>query len=401
MAIALLGGCGHGQSNLAPIPTAALASRTSESEHQSTTFTYGGTRNGVLADACGSLDPNAARCTFSMRLDTPTLPGDAPPDAIRGFHPATLVSAYSLPSLFFGVGQTIAVVIAHDDPVAGLDMERFRAKFGLPACTKANGCYAKLNQFGDPFNYPSPDTDWAFGASTALDIVSGICPNCHLLLVEADDFTEANLATAVQTAIRFGADVVDTTWVDGDFSQNAKYNHPGHIIVASSTEGGYQGGVPFPAGSQYVVAVGATVLSRASNSRGWVDKTWAQTSSGCGTEPKPGWQHDSLCSKRTIVDVSAVGSPNPGVAMYDTYNEPGWMVAYGPGVAASIIAGAYALAGNESQLNYARSLYVFRSRLFDVTQGDNGHCGGTYLCTAKPGYDAPSGNGTPNGVGAF
>ena len=33
--------------------------------------------------------------------------------------------------------------------------------------------------------------------------------------------------------------------------------------------------------------------------------------------------------------------------------------------------------------------------------GSNGSCGGSYLCTGKVGYDGPTGNGTPNGTGAF
>jgi hypothetical protein len=36
--------------------------------------------------------------------------------------------------------------------------------------------------------------------------------------------------------------------------------------------------------------------------------------------------------------------------------------------------------------------------LFDVTEGSNGSCGSSYLCTAKIGYDGPTGNGTPDGV---
>src|SRR4029077_5985412 len=35
--------------------------------------------------------------------------------------------------------------------------------------------------------------------------------------------------------------------------------------------------------------------------------------------------------------------------------------------------------------------------LFDVTSGANGGCPG-YLCNAGPGYDAPTGWGTPNGL---
>jgi hypothetical protein len=39
--------------------------------------------------------------------------------------------------------------------------------------------------------------------------------------------------------------------------------------------------------------------------------------------------------------------------------------------------------------------------MHDVTSGRNGACGGSYLCTAKTGYDGPTGNGTPKGTGAF
>ena len=40
--------------------------------------------------------------------------------------------------------------------------------------------------------------------------------------------------------------------------------------------------------------------------------------------------------------------------------------------------------------------------LFDVTEGSNGNgaCG-SYLCAAGPGYDGPTGLGTPNGINAF
>ena len=38
----------------------------------------------------------------------------------------------------------------------------------------------------------------------------------------------------------------------------------------------------------------------------------------------------------------------------------------------------------------------------DLFYGENGAvCGDDYLCVAKPGYDAPTGLGTPDGIGAF
>jgi len=47
--------------------------------------------------------------------------------------------------------------------------------------------------------------------------------------------------------------------------------------------------------------------------------------------------------------------------------------------------------------------FAARFALYDVTDGTNftpnQACG--YLCTAGPGYDGPTGLGTPNGIGAF
>ena len=60
-----------------------------------------------------------------------------------------------------------------------------------------------------------------------------------------------------------------------------------------------------------------------------------------------------------------------------------------------------AVAGNGSSLTYGSNSYSHGSSLFDITSGNNGSCGGSYLCTAGAGYDGPTGLGTPNGTGAF
>jgi hypothetical protein len=49
----------------------------------------------------------------------------------------------------------------------------------------------------------------------------------------------------------------------------------------------------------------------------------------------------------------------------------------------------------------AQTLYQRPYDLFDVTSGADGSCGGTSLCSAEVGYDAPTGLGTPDGIGAF
>src|SRR5262249_19545984 len=64
--------------------------------------------------------------------------------------------------------------------------------------------------------------------------------------------------------------------------------------------------------------------------------------------------------------------------------------------------GVYALAGGAGSGDIpAMYAYEQKGALNDVTQGSNGDCSPTYLCTAGPGYDGPSGLGTPNGLAAF
>ena len=58
--------------------------------------------------------------------------------------PADLQSAYGLPSSSAGRGQTIGIAVAYDDPDLEADLGVYRAKFGLPACTTSNGCFAKI-----------------------------------------------------------------------------------------------------------------------------------------------------------------------------------------------------------------------------------------------------------------
>jgi hypothetical protein len=58
------------------------------------------------------------------------------------------------------------------------------------------------------------------------------------------------------------------------------------------------------------------------------------------------------------------------------------------------------LAGDGATFRAGR-LYQLPAYLNDVTAGSNGYCGNDYLCTAKKGYDGPTGMGTPDGIGAF
>ncbi|MCO5972567.1 putative Ig domain-containing protein [Actinoallomurus soli] len=344
-------------------------------------------------------------CLSLVRTDVTARQGIQPNLAPSGFGPSDLQSAYALPSSSAGSGQTVAIVDAYDDPNAASDLATYRSQYGLPACTTANGCFKKVNETGGT-SLPSADSGWAEEESLDLDMVSAICPNCHILLVEATQPSMADLGTAVNTAVSLGAKFVSNSYGGNEdstdtSSDSSYFNHPGVAITVSSGDNGY--GTEYPAASQYVTAVGGTSLSRASNSRGWTESAWSGAGSGCSSyDPKPSWQKDSGCSKRTVADVSAVADPNTGLAVYDSYQTGGWLVVGGTSASAPIIAGVYALGGSPASGTYPASYpYAHTSALNDVTSGSNGSCSPSYLCTATSGYDGPTGLGTPNGATAF
>ncbi|MFL6077272.1 MAG: hypothetical protein ACJ73S_28260 [Mycobacteriales bacterium] len=350
--------------------------------------------------------PGQMACLSVVRTDVKGHMGLMAPDAKPGgLGPSNLQSAYKLPSSSAGSGATVAVVDAQDDPNAESDLATYRSQYGLPACTTANGCFKKVDQNGGT-NYPAPDSGWAGEISLDVDMVSAICPNCHILLVEANTANMNDLGAAVNTAVSLGARYVSNSYGGSEdstdpTSDSQYFDHPGVAITVSSGDSGY--GVEYPAASQYVTAVGGTSLRTASNSRGWTETVWNGAGSGCSSvDPKPSWQTDTGCGKRTVADVSAVADPNTGVAVYRTYGGNGWAVYGGTSASAPIIASVYALAGTPAAGSRpARYPYQHTGDLFDVTAGSNGSCDPGYLCTAGTGYDGPSGLGTPNGTAAF
>ena len=102
--------------------------------------------------------------------------------------------------------------------------------------------------------------------------------------------------------------------------------------------------------------------------------------------------------------MAADADPNTGAAVYDStryQGRSGWFKVGGTSLSAPLIAGVYALAGDGGGVQYPASLpYGRRAGLNDVTGGSNGNCA-TIMCSASPGYDGPTGVGTPNGTGSF
>jgi subtilase family serine protease len=197
-----------------------------------------------------------------------------------GFSPSDLRSAYKLSSTG-GSGQTVAIVDAYNDPKAEADLAVYRTKYGLPACTRANGCFKKVNQKGESSEneeaglYPSSKypineltgevENWGLEISLDMDMVSAACQECKILLVEAtnnvqNEKKEYNLYIAENEAATLKATEISNSW-DGEerseeASEDKDFEHPGIPITVASGDSGY--GVQYPAASKDVIAVGGT-----------------------------------------------------------------------------------------------------------------------------------------------
>jgi subtilase family serine protease len=347
--------------------------------------------------------PDEARCFAQVSETTPAGHGGSSSSHPKGLGPDDLRSAYALPA--GGAGRTIAVVDAFDDPNAESDLAVYRSTFGLPACTVASGCLRKLDATGTG-RLPAADLAWSKEISLDLDMVSAACPECRIALVEAGGQDVPSLGVAENLAASLpGVVAIANSWGVAESAQQLGwdhfFHHPAIAVVVASGDLGYQ--AVYPAASPDVTAVGGTTLRRSSHSpRGWVETAWSSSGSGCSAfEPKPVWQHDPSCGHRAIADVSAVADPATGVAIYDSFQESGWVKAGGTSIGAPLVAAVYALAGNTATVVGGSYPYAHSAALNSVLKGSNAFTCDSYLCQAGPGYNGPAGLGTPNGTAAF
>jgi len=363
---------------------------------------------------CPSTRPGIMRCFAIARVDgRGHILRFANPS---GYGPSDLQSAYKLPSGSQGTGQTVAIIDAFGYPNAESDLAAYRSQYHLPACTSQNGCFTKIDEYGGT-HYPPTNGSWDVEQALDVDMVSAICPNCRILLVEANTSGFANgtdlyIAENQAALPKWGVNAMSNSWGSpeyaGEVTDNAAFNHPGIAITAATGDWSYSFGPIFPSTSQYVTAVGGTTLQRGGGSRGWTETAWGGAGSGCSAySPQPSWQNlqDPTCPRggpgkgtgRIAADVAAVADPSTGVAIYIG----GWGEVGGTSVASPIIASVYALAGNTGSITYGSYPYSHTSALYDITSGSTGSCSPSYLCNAGPGYDGPTGLGTPNGTGGF
>jgi Subtilase family len=386
-------------------------------------------------------------CGVCMAVPVPTVPAGST-DAVGpdfegggekgGFDAKDLREAYKLPEAG-GSSQTVAVIDAFNDPGAKSDLEEYRKKYKVyfkgteTACTEVNGCLKKIDQAGETEkeaeehgkSFPVDEPDWRGEESLDLDMVSAACPECHILLVEANNEELANLSAANEEAVAKKATETSNSWgyveASGYTADNKYFDHPGVPTFAAAGDveydgcaGEYKVGICYPAASPYVIAVGGTKLKKETEgSRKWGEEVWWEplekrgTGSGCSKyEPKPPYQQelpakDSYCEHRLDNDVAADAAPESPVSVYNA-SEGGWVNYGGTSASTPFVAGVDAHATSATQLLGANAFYKKPSILFDTTKGKNGTCTppleDVYFCTAEEGYDGPTGEGTPDNV---
>jgi len=162
----------------------------------------------------------------------------------RAGTPAYLQQAYDLSYLSqtAGSSDTVAIVDAYDDPGAQADLATYRATYGLPACTTANGCFRKVNESGASSPLPSGNLGWEVEISLDLQAVSALCPRCHILLVEASSSWFTDMDQAVVTAAAMGAKQISASWAGGAVGPIAgTFSFPGVAVIAATGDAGHDG----------------------------------------------------------------------------------------------------------------------------------------------------------------
>lgn len=385
-----------------------------------------------LAKASQCAELYASSCLTPQNLQQAYFPGEAP-DA-----PAS-------------EPQTIALVDAYNDVSAEGDLNTYASEFGLPACTRGNGCFAKVGESGSETALPFPTSKseleayaggtrkrrekaeeaegWALEADTDIEVAHAICENCRIVLVEASGPEFGELETAENTAVALHASEISNSWggqEEASGKDSAAFNHPGIVIAAASGDDGYLNwdqyatresdpsyfqGADYPASSPHVLSVGGTALQLNPEGAWASESPWNAASSdegaggsGCSSSlPAPSWQREvadwaqvGCGAYRANADIAADADPSTGVNVYDStpYPEegktvvPNWVPIGGTSVATPMISGMFALAGGAHGVGYpAETLY--------------GHLGGTALHDVSSGGNGACGGNYASCTGSL
>ncbi len=318
--------------------------------------------------------------------------------APSGLSPAEVKAAYGLPA--DGGSGTIAIIDAYDAPTIENDLKVFDAQYGLPPCTKKNGCLAIRKM------KPKLKTDSGWSLEAALDVewAHAIAPGAKILLVEAASAGGKDLLAAVDAArSRSGVVAVSMSWGGPEFPEETSLD--GHFAGGASffaASGDNGTGVSWPAAAPGVIGVGGTTLHLSPSGDFNSETAWSGSGGGVSAyEPQPDFQQNygitHANGMRAVPDVSYEADPRTGFSVYKSSRSSrgGWEVLGGTSAGAPQWAAIQALGRSATNENFYRdkttdaASTVFR----DITSGKNGDC--RYFCRARKRYNEITGLGSP------
>ncbi len=269
---------------------------------------------------------------------------------------------------------------------------------------------------GSSVNCVAPGCD---DTEQTLDITQagGMAPNVTTVYLYVSNSSDTAMLSAMSTDTPLPLNLSSSwTWSPADPSQDDPFfqkmaTQGQSFFQASGDSGAYRGSAPWPANSQYVIAVGGTDLETQSAGGPWKSETaWVDGGGGYGTNVAiPSWQqlagvitaaNEGSTHYRNVPDVSANANFTFYVCADQTTcsaNNYG-----GTSFAAPMWAGYLALANQQAVISgkaapgfidpviYPLNLGNSDADFHDIISGSDGF-------PTEPGYDLATGWGSPNG----
>ncbi len=361
------------------------------------------------------------------------------------YGPSDFRTGYDFPATADGAGQTIVIVDAYGSPTLQSDLAIYDQEFGLPAPT-LNIIYPGGKPTYNP-NQHHNETSWAEETSLDVEQAHGLAPKATIDLVVAANNAGNVLNNAEQYAVQshlgnvmsmsFAAPEDEFNGNSGQQSQaQSVYSQAaseGMSVFASSGDSGATGGTSattaqFPASDPLVTSVGGTNLFLSDSGAYQDETTWNDAVDcpfGCtsGLFGATGGAPSSLFSApsyqagvtgyatRTTSDVAFNASVYTATMIYLGFlgAASGFYFFGGTSEGAPSWAALTAMADQSAghplgQLNpLLYRIYsdptAYAADFHDVTVGDNAFAGAGF--PAGPGYDLPTGLGSPNAANLF
>ena len=237
-------------------------------------------------------------------------------------------------------------------------------------------------------------------------MVAAACPKCTIYLIEANTSSASDLQTAEIEAVNTRCTHREQRL---ERQQGAGLNHsafdaPGVVYLAGSPSSGYPNTAE-PGAFASVVSVGGTVLSKSGST--YSEGVWPRVGAGCASAPQT-----FVAARSRLHDAHGQRYIGGRVGRRRVRLIRLWRLGDHGGRHAStaLNAGVFGLAGNASSQNAAENFWTMSKKkrskeLHYISTGNDGSCGGEYLCTAGTKqfgtYSGPAGWGTPNGIKAY